>query len=190
VNVRATRGYLTLRTATKQMRDDLKEFSVQGPFTVPLEPNKHGKMVAKDLAAFWKAVGETRGRKGVYVFGMRAGKGITPIYVGQAVKQTFEEEAFTKHKRTDHYNPALLDYLKGNPVMFFVVHPQTRGKTNAKLIDAVETFFIDVASAKNPDLSNVRKKPDHKWRVRGVVRGKPGEGSESTSTFKRAVGLR
>ena len=172
------------------MSNNLKVFSVFGPFKVPIEPDKRAKMVARDLADFWTSVGETRGRKGVYVFGMRAGKGITPIYVGKAVKQTFEVEAFTSHKRANHYNPALLNYAKCSPVMFFVVHPKTGGKTNAKLIDAIESFFIDVASNKNPNLSNERKKPDHKWRVRGVVRGMAGEVSATTSSFKKAVGLR
>lgn len=171
------------------MSNDLKEFSVHGPFKVPIEPNKRGKMVAMDLSAFWTLVGEIRGRKGVYLFGMRAGKGITPIYVGKTAKQTFEDEAFTPSKRANHYNPALLSYARCSPVMFFVVHPKTKGKTNAKLIDAIESFFIDVASNKNPNLSNERKKPDHRWRVRGVVRGRAGEASATTSAFKKAVGL-
>lgn len=172
------------------MSTALKEFTVHGPFKVPLEPNKNGKMVAMDLTSFWSSVGDFRSRKGVYVFGIRAGKGITPIYVGKAAKQSFEREAFELHKRADHYNPALLDYKKGNPVMFFMAHPVTKGAVNKKLIDQLETFFIDVAYKKNAELSNVRKKPEYKWRVRGVVRAKPGEGKNGAAgAFRKAVGL-
>lgn len=173
------------------MPSDLKEFTVHGPFDIPVEKKKTGRMVAtKELGAFWESVGAIRQRRGVYVFGMRAGKGITPIYIGKAAKQSFEWEVFTDHKRANHYNPALLDRQKGTPVMFLLAHPIAKGAINKKLIDQIETFFIDVASMKNPGLSNVRKKPDHKWRVRGVVRAKPGEGrNKATRVFKTAVGL-
>ena len=171
------------------MADKRKAFTVHGPFKVPVEPNKHGKMVAKDLTAFWSGVGDIGTRRGVYVFGIRAGKGITPIYVGKTAKQSFEKEVFMAHKRADHYNPALLDYRRGTPVMFFVAHPTGKGAVNNTLIDKIESFLIDVASTKNPGLSNVRKKPDHKWRIRGVVRSKAGEATRATGGFKKAVGL-
>ena len=173
------------------MSSELKEFTVHGPFVVPVEKRKKGRMVSTtDLDAFWTEVGATRDRKGVYVFGIRAGKGVTPVYVGKAAKQSFECEAFTDHKRANHYNPALLDSGKGTPVMFFVAHPKTKGAVNKKLIDQLETFFIDVAYRKNAELSNVRKKPEYKWRVRGVVRAKPGEGKNGAAgAFRKAVGL-
>jgi hypothetical protein len=125
----------------------------------------------------------------LYVFCIRAGKGFTPIYVGKAAKQSFEAEAFTAHKLANHYNPALRKY-RGTPVMFFVAYPKTKGKINEALIDQVETFFIDAAYKKNPELRNVRKKPECKWRIRGVVRAKSGEGKNSAaSEFRQAVGL-
>ena len=54
---------------------------------------------------------------------MRTGRGFRPIYVGKAVKQTFGKECFAPHKTGEHYNPALLDTLKGTPVIFFVALP-------------------------------------------------------------------
>jgi hypothetical protein len=168
----------------------MKVFSVSGPFDVHLEPNKGGKMVAKDLDAFWEEVGEHRHDVGVYVFAIRAGKGFTPIYVGKTARQSFENEVFTVTNRAHHYNPALLNYTKGVPVLLLIVHPRGKGKINHKAIDQVETFFIDVASIKNPGLSNVQKKKQHKWRVSGVVRAKPGEGTaHAARELKRAVGL-
>lgn len=173
------------------MSSDLKEFTVYGPFVVPVEKKRTGRMLSTSaLGAFWDEVGATRTARGVYVFGIRAGKGITPVYVGKAAKQSFEREAFTDHKRANHYNPALLNSGRGTPVMFFVAHPNTTGAVNKKLIDQMETFFIDVAYKKNEELSNVRKKPQYKWRVRGVVRAKPGEGKNGAAgAFRKAVGL-
>ncbi len=171
------------------MADDLKTFTVHGPFKVPLEPNTMGKAIAKDLTNFWNEVGDLQYRRGVYVFGIRASKGITPIYVGKAAKQTFKKEAFSKHKLGDHYNPALRRKRRCNPVMFFVEHPKVKGAVNKDLIDKIESFFIEVASTKNPELSNDRKKPVHKWRIRGLVRGKKGEATKSTRSFRKAVGL-
>lgn len=171
------------------MTSPLKAFSVHGPFDIPLEPGKTGKMVAMDICAFWDKIGDLRRRRGVYLFAIRAGKGITPIYVGKAAKQSFEDEVFTAHKRSAHYTPALLDYAKGTAVMYFVAHPQGNGAINQTLIDQIETFLIDIASTKNPTLSNVRKKPKHKWRIKGVVRGKQGETREEAKSFKAAVGI-
>ncbi|XXF79736.1 hypothetical protein P2318_08235 [Myxococcaceae bacterium GXIMD 01537] len=167
----------------------MKPFAVYGPFKVPLEPGKNGKMIARDLSGFWAGVGDVRWMRGVYVFAMRAGRGYTPIYVGKAAKQSFEHESFAIQKLAHHYGPALLDFRKGSPVIFFVAHPASRGAINKRLIDEIETFMIDAASAKNPYLSNVHKKPVHEWRICGVVRGKRGEATRSTGALKKAVGL-
>jgi hypothetical protein len=172
------------------MTDSMKEFEVHGPFEVPVEPKKRGKMIARDLSDFWMRVGDMRQRRGVYIFAMRAGRGYTPIYVGKAAKRPFEDEALGLHQRGNHYNPALLEYEKGSPIMFFIVHPSSHGPINKRLIDQIETFMIDVASAKNPGLSNVRKRQVHKWRICGVVRGKRGEATWSTGALKKAVGLK
>lgn len=168
----------------------MKIFAVRGPFYVHLEPNAGGKMVAKNLDAFWDEVGEHRHDVGVYVFAIKAGKGYTPVYVGKTATQSFEYEAFTATNRANHYNPALLGYKKGLPVLFLIIHPKGKGKTNRRAIDQVETFFIDVASIKNGGLSNVKKRKQHKWRVSGVVRAKPGEGrATAAQELRRALGL-
>jgi len=168
----------------------VKEFTVHGPFDVPFEPDKQGKMVAKDLSAFWDKVGDCRARKGVYVFAVRASKGYTPIYVGKTDRQTFEDEAFTRHNLATHYNPALLDYRKGCAVLFLIAHPFARGAPNKLCIDEIETFMIDLGSIKNTNLSNVRKRKQHRWRIVGAVRSERGEGRLfSAKELRRAVGL-
>jgi hypothetical protein len=149
-----------------------------------------GKMIARNLDAFWDEVGEYRHDVGVYVFAIKASKGYTPVYVGKAARQSFEYEVFSITNRGNHYNPALLAWQRGIPVLFLIIHPKGKGKTNERAIDQVETFFIDVASMKNPNLSNVKKRKQHKWRVSGVVRGKKGEGKAfSAQELKRALGL-
>jgi hypothetical protein len=39
--------------------------------------------------------------------------------------------------------------------MFFVVHPDQKGKTNKKQIEKIEQFLIQAGAAKNPELQNV-----------------------------------
>lgn len=168
----------------------MKLFIAYGPFDIPLD--KHGK-VAKALKAFWARVNKEKEglseMRGVYVFAMRASTGLTPIYVGKAGRTRFRTEAFGPHKRHDHYNPALHEYLKGTPVIFFVTHPLGRGAINRKLIDEVETFLIGVAWKKNSELSNIRKKPKHTWAIRGVVRASQGQPSSSARALRKALGV-
>ena len=169
---------------------EMKEFTVHGPYPVPLEPNKIAKMVAKNLKIFWQGVGAMAEKKGVYVFAIRAGRGYTPIYVGKTEARTFAFETFTNTNRAGHYNPALLDYEKGLPVLFLITHPAGKGAVNRRCIDQIETFMIDIASIKNAGVSNVRKRKQHRWRIKGVVRAHRGEGRNySARELRRAVGL-
>lgn len=61
-------------------------FEVHGPFKVPTERWKSGRIIPKDLTDFWDGTGLGE-RCGVYIFGIRAGRGITPIYVGKATRR-------------------------------------------------------------------------------------------------------
>jgi hypothetical protein len=171
------------------MTANLKTFVVHGPFVVPLEPNKKCKMVALDLKAFWHTVGSVRSRRGIYVFALRAGQGIKPVYVGKTERRTFEIEAFTDRNLAHKFNPALLDYAKGTAVMFFVAHPKTHGAINRNLIDELETFLIGVAWQKNPCLTNIYKMPNPKWAIKGVVRAAKGKPTKAETAFRHALGL-
>lgn len=58
-------------------------FIVAGPFDVPLQPGvRKAKLI--DRAAAKSLAGQSDGflRRGCYVFGIRAGRGARPIYVG------------------------------------------------------------------------------------------------------------
>ena len=128
-------------------------YSVEGPFAVPFTKKKAGRLILTDDAAkFWKKHSHVANRRGCYVFGVRAGKGSTPGYVGKASK-TFQQEVFTEHKR-NRFNEHLADYNKGTPVLFFLVAPSKKGKPNIKHIGKMERFLIDTALAANPSLTN------------------------------------
>jgi hypothetical protein len=114
-------------------------FKIRGPFVVPLVKNK--RLVKPGCPEFWSKpkVDKLSDQCGCYVFAMRAGKGITPIYVGKATK-TFKQECFADSKIARHYGPALLDYKRGRPVLFLVVLERTRGKVNKRAIAKVDFF--------------------------------------------------
>jgi hypothetical protein len=124
---------------------------------------------------------------GCYLFAMRAGKGCRPVYVGKT-SRSFQQECFASHKIACHYNPALAEKC-GTPVLFFIVPRPRRGKANGKVIKDLETFLIQVASAKNPDLSNVRERKEARWGISGVLRGGKGMPGKAARAFRAAVGI-
>jgi len=117
---------------------------------------------------------------GCYIFGVRAGKGIVPLYAGQS-KVTFKTECFTYHK-LHRYGKALAKRRIGTPVMFFLVKEQG----SSACIDDVEAFLIQNALVKNPDLANVHRKA---WCITGVLRSGKGPPSRSARHLRRLLGL-
>jgi hypothetical protein len=165
-------------------------FEIHGPFKVPLDPTVRVKAVRTGCPEFWKQAEETErlaDRCGCYAFAMRAGKGITPIYVGKATA-SFKKECFAPHKIASHYNKALANSGKGTALMFFVVLRKTKGKTNKTAIKQVELFLIQNAIKKNSDLSNIKGRKEKKWSIDGVIRSK-GKVSKKAKTFRSALGL-
>lgn len=166
----------------------MMEFTVHGPFVVPLDIHKNGKQIHKDnLKSFWDITAKDIGkRKGVYVFAMKGPRGYTPIYVGMTRKQDFEREAFATGK-LQKLNSALLDYKISKLVALFVVHPKQKGKANGRLIDQVETYLITVAALKNSNIKNDRKTKPMEWRIKGCVRSKKGESGRSSQTLRKVM---
>ena len=83
-------------------------FIVAGPFDVPLQPGvRKAKLI--DRAAAKSLAGQSDGflRRGCYVFGIRAGKGARPIYVGMTKSQNLITEAFNEKNvnRVNEYQP-------------------------------------------------------------------------------------
>lgn len=162
-------------------------FNVHGPFDVPLQPKVRSKMVSEDLSPFWQQCSAMKTRVGCYVFGIRAGQGYTPLYVGKTTN-SFENECFTDHK-INHYNYGLGSYLKGTPVMFFVTYPPKKGKTNASDIKDLEDFLIQVGRTINPDLRNIKGVKAPTWGIKGVIRGGKGKSNSAAVDFRRVFGL-
>ncbi len=126
----------------------MTSFIIHGPFELDYEKRKGGRVLIFD--DFWSADGDAHYlcfERGCYVFAIR-NRGLTPTYVGQAT-QTFKQETFNdtnKHK----YHNGFSEYGKGTPLMYFVVHPKQKGRTNEKHIEDIEDFLIQAGFAKNP----------------------------------------
>jgi hypothetical protein len=69
--------------------------------------------------------------------------------------------------------------------MFFVVHPEQRGRKNEKEIEEIEDFLIQNGVARNPEMQNVRGAQQPAWGIYGVIRGGKGKSSHAQGAFRR-----
>ena len=169
----------------------MKQFKVYGPYEIPIEKKARGFKFKEDRSGFWEKIKADAGikvseKKGCYVFGMRSGGGITPLYVGRTTRQTLEKEAFADGKIKRYYG-VMLDYAKGKPVMFFVV--QESG-WSMSLVEKLEKYLIDVGSTKNPDIQNDKGTKKPVWGIDGVLRSKKGKVPTAAKKFKQTMGLK
>lgn len=169
----------------------MTKFDVHGPFTVHLK--KHGRGFRILYARFWKLDDirkSLQSKRGIYVFGIRAGKGFTPIYVGRATGTVFGTECFNK-SNLRKYRSALRRYVKCTPVLLLVAHPKKKGRCNKKAIDEIETFLIQLCAEKNPRLQNLRKRRSPHWSIAGVIRcSRKGPRKKAEAVLKKMAGLR
>jgi len=71
-------------------------FDVLGPYEVQTNPNS--RVITKvEGRLFFRSNPHLRGRRGAYVFGVRSGGGITPVYVGKSTRP-YDKECFTADK--------------------------------------------------------------------------------------------
>ncbi len=170
------------------MSETIVLFDILGPYEVPFLEGAAGKNIGPaEGRVFFTAFPMLAHKKGCYVFGVRSGRGITPVYVGKATRN-FDQECFALHKLIK-YNRGLLDYVKGTPVMFFVALGSRKGATNRKAISDLEYYLIQIAFNRNENLLNERSIDHPQWGIRGVVRGGQGKPSRAASAFVRAMGL-
>ena len=73
--------------------------------------------------------------------------------------------------------------------MFFVVHPEQKGKPNKKAITEIEDFLIQTGFAKNPEIQNVHGAGRPKWSIQGVVRSGKGKRSKAEVSFRSLFDL-
>jgi hypothetical protein len=167
----------------------MTQFTCHGPFRVPTAKLPGGKSITPvQIKSFWTENPNYVSAVGCYVFGMRAGKGITPLYVGKATK-SFGQEVFAPHKLTK-YLPGLAEYKSGTPVLFFVAYPGSKkGTTNLKHIAALEKFLIQQAVIANPYLSNIKHASTPAWGIAGVLRSKTKKPTNGAVAFKALLGF-
>ncbi|MGO9769534.1 MAG: hypothetical protein ACLPSW_08280 [Roseiarcus sp.] len=160
----------------------MASFVVRGPFEITFEKCKGGRYLIFD--DFWSKSADVNGladEKGCYVFAIRAGRGVTPVYIGKATK-SFKQETFGPVKQNTYQN-GFKDYAKGTPLMFFVVHPTQRGPTDAKHIAQIEDFLIQAGVAKNPNLQNIKGTRQPGWSIKGVIRSGAGKRNDAEVQF-------
>jgi hypothetical protein len=164
------------------------EFRVVGPLKVKIDNLRAGRVVVPD--DFWRDHRQHEGEKGVYVFAVKPPKtdACVPWYVGKASK-TFGQEVFTDRNQLK-YNRALARYRSGAAVLFLVVHPSGKGKTNRKHIGEIEDHFINQGFTVNRDIENDRGIKRPAWAIGGVVRGTTRKASSSARAFSRMFGLK
>jgi hypothetical protein len=163
-------------------------FSVQGPFPVPVYLGRAAKTITSDNATqFWQRNPALADRRGCYVFGMRTGRSVMPLYVGRATV-SFRREVFQPHKLS-RYQHGLADYKRGTPVLLFVAAPIRRGATNIGLIKELEAFLIQTAISRNSELLNVQGTKRADWSIAGVIRSGVGKPSYAASSLKTSLGL-
>lgn len=159
----------------------MASFVVHGPFVIDYEKRKGGRSLLFDQ--FWDDDSSAAGlveERGCYVFAIR-NRGLYPIYVGKATK-SFGQETFNSANR-HKYQDGFIEYEKGTPVMYFVVHPSQRGKINGKQISEIEDFLIQAGVARNPYLQNVRGTQQPSWSIKGVIRSGSGKLTEAAKQF-------
>jgi len=154
----------------------------------PFFQGRGGRTITdENIDSFWEANKKFRTRRGCYVFGIRAGKGYTPGYVGKATKSV-NQEVFAYHKLT-RYHQFLANYAKGTPVVFFVLAPSQKGKPNVSQINAVEKYLIELGTTANERLLNVKDTNPPGWGIQGVVRSGKGKTSTGTKDFRTMMGI-
>src|SRR5580692_11425011 len=95
------------------------DFDIAGPFEISRQGENQlvTKRSLNDLKAKLEDWDEGLSDAcGCYVFAIRAGRGYTPYYVGQATKRAIPKEALNPSNR-EKYN-VVLGYGRGRPVIF------------------------------------------------------------------------
>lgn len=160
-------------------------FYVYGPFPIGIKKEAMGRVIEKEhKALFWDENPDYASWRGCYVFGVRAGKGITPWYVGKATKR-FDRECFHSDKLY-RYMAALARYRAGTPIMYFIV----ADRFHEKHVHEVETFLIRLCHKKNPDLMQTQKiKYDPPWEIHNVTNTVQGAKTAGTHEFRGMIGI-
>ena len=171
-------------------------FDVAGPFEI----TRHGKKrnitkesllkLETDREEWEDGLSESCG---CYVFGKRAGGGITPWYVGQACKRPMLKEALNSDNIAK-YN-RVIDDDKGTPLLFVIPARTPMGKLRKRpqngdlsSLDFLERWLISVAIEKNVDLINNKETRFLRdLHVVGIFNPKKGEFTAASQELGKAL---
>ena len=148
-------------------------FEPVGPFVIPHRrlPGGGGKRIEREHASeFWDddELKEIANRVGCYIFGIKAGGGFRPFYVGMTTK-SFKQEALQAHKRSDHYNRVLSTNRRGRPVLFFAMYPSSKRTIKEGAIKELELILIYLVRQQNPAATNDKGRRFHPPAIQGVL---------------------
>ena len=172
-------------------------FDVAGPFKIERFGPK--KIITKESMKLLKPVLEQEEDGlsescGCYVFGKRAGNGITPWYIGQACKTPMLKEALNSSNITNYNH--ILNGASGTPVLFVIPARTPTGKLRSrpskslKSLSFLERWLIAEAIEKNPELFNTKETMMlRSLQVRGIFNAKQGESTAASKELSKALGL-
>ncbi|HET6843148.1 MAG TPA: hypothetical protein VFK06_15950 [Candidatus Angelobacter sp.] len=168
----------------------MTRFEPFGPFKMPVD----GVIIDKKKESkLWEEVeGKRPGLSnaiGCYVFGIRAGKGVKPWYVGKAEKSSFRKETLADHKLLK-YVLALQNRARG-----YLLAKETTGgrlakpgKNGSRSIQALEEMLIGTCLLRNSKLLNKNNTKRHKIEVPGYMNESPGARSTSARNLAYLLG--
>jgi hypothetical protein len=153
------------------------------------------KKLKEDLEEWDEGLSEACG---CYVFGIRAGKGIRPFYVGQALKRSIVNEALNPSNLLK-YNKVLARRGAGAPVIFVLpwltpnygrYKRRTKVNRQSSTLDFLEDWLIGIALQRNGNLINNRKtRLLRRVHVTGVFNPQHGESTWEAQRFNAMMGL-
>ena len=176
-----------------------KRYEVYGPFEVPRKSRKDGGRTLDfskgKLGSFWGDVDGAdpglRSAVGCYLFATRAGRGITPWYVGQS-KGPFEKECFA-HQKQAIYRDVMDDIGRATPLLFLVARMTPTGRLSRSVskreADFVERKLIHDATNANSKLKNVHNATlVRTLEIPGVLNTPQGAPSDAVKSLRVALG--
>ena len=173
------------------------DFDVAGPFPLVRSGSKKmitdttAKALKPDLEEWESGLSEACG---CYVFAIRAGRGFTPYYVGQACKRSILAEALNPSNR-EKYNKVLAEQ-NGTPVLFLIPLRTPTGKfrkrpqVNSRLahMDFLERWLIATSIDKNNQLINNKETRFlRQLHVAGLFNAKKGESTHASQQLRRTL---
>ncbi len=171
------------------------KFTVHGEYKIP---RYQGIVDREALDDFWLDVdADVPGLPyaiGCYVFGVKAGRGIRPWYVGRATSRVFRRECFAHHKLT-HYNRVLAG-RRGTPCLYLLsqITPKNRFVSHSSgerpAVKALEVMLIGAAYRANHELCNLSDTRMYReLEVPGFINTKRGQVTSSVRSFKSLMNL-